>query len=214
MFLSRKYMLYSTFRNHPHLFFQTVLNEGGTALSPLALSLLETKYPEKAYMEFVHKQTQQGTLIARFQCSSRCFTTVRLHGVWMQRRNDTAVVASYLQASLVTSFNCSQKQLDWLCGVKKVIIFTRAFALPSVVFHPEENIVLPGVLSHAYTFDGDLKPLFPASLCNFTVCRSISRDRTTMLTTALRMQNALLCAMGQRLFELPEITRFYVLRGH
>ena len=35
-----------------------------------------------------------------------------------------------------------------------------------------------------------------------------------MLTTALRMQNALLCAMGQRLFELPEITRFYVLRGH
>ena len=75
MFLSRKYMLYSTFRNHPHLFFQTVLNEGGTALSPLALSLLETKYPEKAYMEFVHKQTQQGTLIARFQCSSQvaCF---------------------------------------------------------------------------------------------------------------------------------------------
>ena len=51
----------------------------------------------------------------------------------------------------------------------------------SVVFHPEENIVLPGVLSHAYTFNGDLKPLFPASLCNFTVC-SISRDRTTMLT--------------------------------
>ena len=43
MFLSRKYMLYSTLRNHPHLFFQTVLNEGGTALSPLALSLLETK---------------------------------------------------------------------------------------------------------------------------------------------------------------------------
>ena len=51
----------------------------------------------------------------------------------------------------------------------------------SVVFHPEENIVLPGVLSRAYTFDGYLKPLFPASLCNFTAC-SISRDRTTMLT--------------------------------
>ena len=84
MFLLRNYMHYSTFRNHPHLFFQTVLNEGGTALSSLALSLLETKYPGKAFMEFVHKHTQKGTLTARFQRSSRgvfrCFTTVRLHG--------------------------------------------------------------------------------------------------------------------------------------
>ena len=53
----------------------------------------------------------------------------------------------------------------------------------SVVFLPKEDnvIVLPGVLSHAYTFGGDLKPLFPQSLCRFTVC-SISGDKTTMLT--------------------------------
>ena len=81
MFLLRKYMHYSTFRNHPHLFFQTERSEGGTALSPLALSLLETKYPEKAYMEFVQKQTQQGTLIAQFQRSSHVGVSM-FHHSW------------------------------------------------------------------------------------------------------------------------------------
>ena len=51
----------------------------------------------------------------------------------------------------------------------------------SVVFHPTEDLVLPGILSHAYTFDGDLKPLFLSSECLFSVC-SISADKTEMLT--------------------------------
>ena len=51
----------------------------------------------------------------------------------------------------------------------------------SVVFHPSEKVVLPGVLSHAYDFNGDLKPFFPESHCSFTVC-SISGDKTTILT--------------------------------
>jgi len=64
MFLLRRY--YDKFRNHPDRFFQTVLNEGGTVLSPLVSNLLQTKYPEKAYMEFVHKKTQQGSLMVQF----------------------------------------------------------------------------------------------------------------------------------------------------
>lgn len=51
----------------------------------------------------------------------------------------------------------------------------------SVVFHPTSDIVLPGVLSHAYDFNGDLKPLFLESNCNFTVC-SIFRHKAMMLT--------------------------------
>ena len=51
----------------------------------------------------------------------------------------------------------------------------------SVVFHPTEDLVLPGILSHAYTFDGDLKPLFLSSKCCFCIC-SISADETKMLT--------------------------------
>ena len=51
----------------------------------------------------------------------------------------------------------------------------------SVVFHPTQGLVLPGMLSHAYTFDGDLKALFRSSKCRFWVC-SISAEKTKMLT--------------------------------
>jgi len=49
------------------------------------------------------------------------------------------------------------------------------------VFHPTEDLVLPGILSHAYTFDGDRKPLFPSSKCDFQLC-SISAEKIMMLT--------------------------------
>jgi len=51
----------------------------------------------------------------------------------------------------------------------------------SVVFHPTQDLVLPGILSHAYTFDGDRKPLFPSSKCDFQLC-SISAEKIMMLT--------------------------------
>lgn len=53
-----------------------------------------------------------------------------------------------------------------------------------VVFHPTKQIVLPGVLSQAYTYDGDLKPLFPKSNCKFSVS-SVSGDKTKILTNCL-----------------------------
>ena len=122
MFLLRRYMYDDTLRSHPHVFFQTVLNEGGTALSPLASNLLQTKYSEKAYMEFVHKQTQQRALIARFECSSlvACFdVSPQLDYMVCECRDGTipAVVASYWQASLGSSCDCSQKLLGWLSSV-------------------------------------------------------------------------------------------------
>jgi len=49
----------------------------------------------------------------------------------------------------------------------------------SVVFHPTEDVILAGVLSHAYAFDGSLVQLFPESKCSFSVC-SISGE--SMLT--------------------------------
>jgi len=49
------------------------------------------------------------------------------------------------------------------------------------VFHPTEDLLLPGILSHAYTFDGDRKPLFPSSKCDFQLC-SIPAEKIMMLT--------------------------------
>ena len=51
----------------------------------------------------------------------------------------------------------------------------------SVVFHPTEPIVLPGILSHAYSIDGDLLPLFPESNCRFSVC-SVHGDESKIIT--------------------------------
>ena len=61
------------------------------------------------------------------------------------------------------------------------LVFPPKSLYRSVVFHPTEDLVLPGILSHAYTFDGDLKPLFVSSKCSFCIC-SISADKTNMLT--------------------------------
>ena len=73
MFLLRKH--FSTFTDHPRLVFQTLLNEGGPVLSPMASNMLQTKHPELPYLEFVNKEMLQGAVIARFQCSSQvaCF---------------------------------------------------------------------------------------------------------------------------------------------
>ena len=188
LFLLRKYICtyYNAFTNHPHIFFQTVLNEGGTALSPLAWNLLQEKYTEKAFMEYVHKQTKQGALIARFQCSSQvaCFdVSPQLDYMVCECKDGTIQLWSlhtgkqvWVQPVVVLK-NC----WDDATAFRKSPYSPAVSCYRSVVFHPEENIVLPGVLSHAYTFDGDLEALFPQSLCRFTVC-SISGDKTTMLT--------------------------------
>ena len=60
----------------------------------------------------------------------------------------------------------------------------------SVVFHPTEECILPGILSQAYTTDGDLKPLFPGCNCRFSVC-SISGDKTKILTNCLESSKCL-----------------------
>ena len=60
----------------------------------------------------------------------------------------------------------------------------------SVVFHPTKECILPGILSRAYTMDGDLKPLFPGSNCRFSVW-SISGDKTKILTNCLESSRCL-----------------------
>ena len=54
----------------PITFLQTILNQGGKVLTVEASNLLRNKYPEIPYMEVVHKETQHGSVVAQFQCSS------------------------------------------------------------------------------------------------------------------------------------------------
>ncbi len=183
--LLRKY--FNVITNHPHVFFETLLNNGGTVLSSVASNLLQNKYPEIPYMELVHKQTEQGAVLARFQCSSQvaCLdVSLQLDYMVCECKDGTIQLWSLLTGKLVWERPVIVKKrcFTQYGALRKLQSSSRVWSFyRSVVFHPTADVVLPGVLSHAYTLDGDLKPLFPESNCRFTVC-SISGDKTKMLT--------------------------------
>ena len=183
-FLLRKY--FNTFTNHPHVFFETMLNKGGAILSSVASNLLQNNYPEIPYMELVHKEMQQGAVLARFECSSEvaCLdVSPQLDYMVCESGDGTIQLWSLHTGKLVWTRPVMVKKRYFLSTTAHRISFC-PFVLSlyrSVVFHPTKKVVLPGVLGHAYTFDGDLKPLYPESNCRFTVC-SISGDKTKILT--------------------------------
>ena len=210
MVLLRKY--FSTLTDHPHVFFQAVLNEGGPVLSPIASNIFQNKYPEIPYMEFVNKQMQQGAVLARFQCPSRvvCFdvspkldymvcecTDGTIH-LWSLRTGKQlwkrSVRVTKLHLSIFRLRTISPSSSDVLSCYR------------SITFHPTKAVVLPGVLSHAFDFSGDLKPLFPESNCSFTVC-SISEDKTTMLTDSPHNAKCIILWSLSTGSEITRITR-------
>ena len=204
--LLRKHI--ATLEKLPHTIFQTLLNEGGQELSTEALNLLETKqYSDIAYMEYLRKEDLQGRVQSAFHCSApvTCFdvspqldymvcecsdNTIRLWslhtGKQLWKRHvkvpkdyclkviDFTALAYDVDAGLIYHPYREMTRYD-------DPLFPRKSLYRSVVFHPTEDLVLPGILSHAYTFDGDLKPLFLSSNCRFSVC-SISAEKTKMLT--------------------------------
>jgi len=182
MLLLRKH--FSGFTDHPHLVFQTLLNEGGPFLSPIASNMLQKKHPEIPYMEFVNKQMRQGAVLVRFQCSSEvaCFdVSPQLDYMVCECVDGTIQLWSLHTGKLLWTRPVKVKKFKFFFfrGIGRSSSVCSCYR--SVVFHPTEEVVLPGVLSHAYDFNGDLKCLFPESNCSFTVC-SISGDKTTMLT--------------------------------
>ena len=193
--LLRKHI--ATLEKQPHAILQTLLNEGGPELSSQALSLLETKYSEIAYMEYLHKKDLQGRVQAKFECSATvvCFdVSPRLDYMACECDDNTIQLWSLytgqqLWKRRVRVRKCYYHYYDDFddCPIYAPYRATKNYyglsqsLYRSVVFYPTEDLVLPGILSLAYTFDGDLKPLFPSSKCRFSAC-SISADKIKMLT--------------------------------
>ena len=188
-------------KEFPLTIFQTVLNEGGDELSSEAFKLLEAKFSNVPYMEYLHKNETQGVVQTRFDCSSQvaCFDvsprsdfmvcecrdgTIQLWSIltgkqiWKRSVINTKDYENYL---FRRPFRMSKvmRLPDGLLVTAPLSPHFVASVFRSVVFHRTEDVILPGVLSRAYTFDGDLNPLFPESKCSFSVC-SISGDK--MLT--------------------------------
>ena len=208
LFLLRKH--YNRLTSHPRVFLQTLLNEGGAVLSSEASNLLQNKYPEIPCMEHVHKEKQQGGVIARFECSSGvvCFDVspsldymvCECNGGMLQLWSLETGRLLWKRPVQVPKENASRFQQHRL-PCKDVFAFYR-----SVVFHPTEDLVLPGILSHAYTIDGDLKPLFVQSDCRFSVC-SITADKTKILTDWSENAKCLVMWSLQNGSEIARITR-------
>ena len=169
----------------PRAIFQCLLNEGGPELSFQASDLLETKYSEIPYMKYLHKEDLQAHLLIKFVCSAKvaCFdVSPQLNYMVCECIDNTIQLWS-----LHTGKQLWKRVLKEMKYYGTREIFDDTFPLSalelfdrSVVFHPTEDLVLPGILSHAYSFHGDLKPLFLSSKCRFSAC-SFSADKTKML---------------------------------
>ena len=195
LFLLRKNLRLLT--DTPRIFLQTMLNQGGKVLAVEASNLLRNKYPEIPYMEVVHKETQHGSVLARFECSSTVLCLdVSPQLDYMVCECDDGMLQLW---SLQTGKLMWKRPLVVEKRIKGMWLYVRCRKLPSVaalsffrsvVFHPTKECILPGILSQAYTMDGDLKPLFPGCNCRFSVC-SISGDKTKILTNCLESSKCL-----------------------
>ena len=183
--------------DNPRTFLQTILNQGGKVLTVEASNLLRNKYPEIPYMEVVHKETQQGGVLARFECLSDviCLDVSPQLDYMVCECDDGILQLWSLQTGRLvwTRPVLVEKSFkrSWLGHKSRKLPSINALSFfRSVVFHPTKECILPGILSQAYTMDGDLKPLFPRSNCRFSVC-SISGDKTKILTNCLESSKSL-----------------------
>ncbi|XP_015750690.1 PREDICTED: uncharacterized protein LOC107330630 [Acropora digitifera] len=181
LFLLKKFNL--TLHEFPITIFQTLLNEGKGELSSKALQLLKTKFSDVSYMKFLQKSDLRGAHQTEFLCSSSvvCFD--------VSPRQDY-MVCECLDGS-IQLWSLDSGNLKWkrFAGLRKSFVFRKVVdpcphlnqpnpiesLYRSVVFHPSKNVILPGILSKCFTFNGDQKSLFPSSMCKFHVC-SISGD--------------------------------------
>ena len=189
LFLLRKNLRFHT--DSPRRLLQTILNQGGKVLSVEASNLLQNKYPEMPYMEVFHKESQHGSVVAKFKCSSAviCLDVSPQLDYMVCECDDGILQLWSLQTGRLVWTRPvlveKSSMRSWLGHKSRKLPSINALSFfRSVVFHPTKECILPGILSQAYTMDGDLKPLFPGCNCRFSVC-SISGDKSKILTNCL-----------------------------
>ena len=171
---------------HPSTIFQVMVNEGGDVFAGEATKVLQSR--EIPYMEYFHKEAlkELNKTQAEFPCKSAvaCFDVSPKQEFMVCECTD----------GMIYLWSLKTGEQRWVRRVEVKKFYREHFApfraLPnsnvyscyrSVVFHPTEPIVLPGILSHAYSFKGNLQPLFPKSNCRFSVC-SVHGDESKIIT--------------------------------
>ena len=180
LFLLRKY--HERLTTNPTSFFQVLVNEGGDDLTGEATELLQTKYHDIPYMKYVHKGAMEEEIEvqALFRCTSpvACFDiSPQQEFMVCECRDGTIQLWSVQTGKQIWKrpVKFDKRYVDDLDAFRVVPNSSVLSCYRFVVFHPTESIVLPGILSHAYSIDGAFLPLFPNSNCKFTVC-SVNGD--------------------------------------
>ena len=182
--LLRKY--HGRLSTYPSTIFQVMVNEGGDVFAEEATKVLQSR--KLPYMEFLHKEAvkELNNTKAEFPCNCvvACFDISPSYEF---------MVCECVEG-MIYLWSLKTGEQRWVRPVEvKKCYLERSFPLRvvpnsnvfscyrSVVFHPTEPIVLPGILSHAYSFKGNLQSLFPKSNCRFSVC-SVHGDESKIIT--------------------------------
>ena len=178
--LLRKY--HRRLSTHPSTIFQVMVNEGGDVFAGEATKVLQNR--EIPYMEYLHKEAvkkESKKTQAEFLCNSTvaCFDISPRQEFMVCECTDGMI---YLWSLKTGEQRWVRRVAVKKWGLFRVVPNSNVYSCyRSVVFHPTEPIVLPGILSHAYSFEGNLQPLFPGSNCRFSVC-SVHGDKSKIIT--------------------------------
>ena len=180
----RKY--HGKLSTHPSKIFQVMVNEGGDVFADEATKVLQSR--EIPYMEYLHKEVlrELNKTQAEFPCKSTvaCFDISPKQEFMVCECTDGMIYLWSLKTGEQRWVRPVEvKKYSWNSDFSlRVVPNSNVFSCyRSVVFHPTEPIVLPGILSHAYSFKGNLQPLFPKSNCRFSVC-SVHGDESKIIT--------------------------------
>ena len=164
--------------DHPHLFFQCLINEGIPVLSSAAASIVESSFPTIPYMKNLdNSKDQTGAEQARFYCSDKiaCFdVSPKLDYIVCECRDETIHLFS-LQTGIKVWVRRSPITREYgfrnanVSGAYHQIGHLLSF-YHSVIFHPNGRSVLPGTLRYVFTLSGEKEDLFPESDCTFSKC--------------------------------------------
>ena len=181
-------------RDHPQLWFQSVINEGPPELSSEAATILESRLPAIPYMKYLDNQEENGAIKARFYCSDTvaCFdVSPELDYMVCECRDGTIQLWSLETGNLEWSRpSLINREFQYVHPISDVVsdggtyrkINYRILTFyRSVVFHPSGMSVLPGTLRSVYTLEGDCISLYPNSNCTFSHC-AFPTDKRTILT--------------------------------
>ena len=182
--LLRKY--HGRLSTHPSTIFQVMVNEGEDVFAGEATKALQSR--KIPYMEYLHKEAvkESNETQAEFPCNSAvaCFDVSATQEFMVCECTDGMIYLWSLETGeqrWVRPVEVRKRYLASSFPLRPVPSSSVCSCYRSVVFHPTEPVVLPGILSHAYSFEGNLQPLFPRSNCRFSVC-SVHGDESKIIT--------------------------------